>query len=131
MRRNLYNKNVSVFLEALESLGWREITRDRRLPRDFKFGPFHLILKSRKAGYYCIIHKDRYLRGRHIRPICKSVELIDIFKEIIARYKKLRCNSSGQCGDSEHCPHCGSSELGRPYVSGLRFCKDCGRNVSN
>lgn len=90
MRRNLYNKNVNIFLKALKNLGWKEVTLDERgLDRDFKKGPFHLILRSRKVGPYCVIHKNCIAFRHHTHPITKGHDLIEIFREIIREYKKL------------------------------------------
>lgn len=91
MRRNLYHKNINLFIMVLKKLGWQEVTLNHRLSeREFRKGLLHLILRTRKEGPYCVIHKDRYRLGHHARPICKSSELIEVFQSIMKEYYRKR-----------------------------------------
>ena len=93
MRRNLYNKVVEDFTKALSLLGWREVTieKEASVERQFRRNSYHLILKKGGLGYYCLLHKDRFLYGRiHARPLSKGKELEIAYRRIIAEYKRLR-----------------------------------------
>ena len=90
MRRNIYHKDIAVFLRALQNLGWREITPNKRLhEREFINGSFHLILRKRKLGHYCLIHKDRVALRRHVKAITKGDELRSVYREITEEYKRI------------------------------------------
>jgi len=89
MRKDLYNKKIETFIQALLNLGWREIQVSGE--RHFKKNFMHLILQKTRAGHYCMMHIDRFVYGRlHQHSIRKSEELIDEVKHIIAEYKRLR-----------------------------------------
>jgi hypothetical protein len=89
MRKDLYNKKIETFIQALLNLGWREIQVAGE--RHFKKNFMHLVLKKARAGYCCVMHIDRFIYGRlHQHSIHESEELIDEFKHIIAEYKRLR-----------------------------------------
>ena len=101
MRRKVYNKKV--FLKALQNLGWKEITPDERLrnvlyhpvmklesaDREFTKGPFHLVLRIRRSGYYCLIHKNRVVLGHHVKPMTKGDQLQSVYSEIIEEYRRI------------------------------------------
>jgi len=90
MRKDIYNLNVVIFLKALRNLGWKDVTPNKRLHSgEFVKEEFHLILKRRKIGYYCLIHKDRVALGRHVKPIAKSDELLSVYNEIVKEYQRL------------------------------------------
>jgi len=89
MRKDLYNKKIETFIQALLNRGWREIQVSGE--RHFKKNFMHLILQKTRAGHYCVRHIDRFFYGKlHRHCIHKSEELIDEFKHIIAEYKRLR-----------------------------------------
>jgi len=106
MRRNLYNKKIEDFIQALKNQGWRELTlhrdaAERHLKRTgfhlterhFRKAPtFHLILKQHGAGYYCVMHQDKFIYHRriHRRPVTKSDDLVFEYRLLIAEYKHLR-----------------------------------------
>jgi len=90
MRRNLYSKNVDTFIKALLNLGWKELTPNKILhEHDFTKGPFHLIVRKRKLGHYCHIHKNRIALEHHIKPITKGNELLSVYSEIMQEYRRI------------------------------------------
>lgn len=90
MRLNIYNMNVRVFLRALQNLGWKEVTPNKRLgEREFTKDRFHLFLRKRKLGHYCVIHKNRFMHGHHVKPVTKGDELRLILREITGEYRRI------------------------------------------
>ena len=56
---------------------------------EFRKDLFHLILRERKSGHYCLIHKNRVVLKRHVKPITKGDELQSVYNEIMEEYRRI------------------------------------------